>query len=77
MDEEEIKKLRYSFSNPKEDMMLPTQNQFGHTILGPSGEKKDLSNFELIAIDELYKKDASLRSSAERILSTRVIFSFL
>ncbi len=47
MDEEEIKKLRYSFSNPKEDMMLPTQNQFGHTILGSSGEKKDLSNFEL------------------------------
>jgi len=62
MDEEKIKNLRYSFSNPKEDMMLPQTNQFGHTILGNPGEKKDLSNYDL-TLSETGEPQAQLRQS--------------
>jgi hypothetical protein len=39
MDEEEIKKLRASFTNPyREDLPKTHKNQFGHTILGDERE---------------------------------------
>ena len=62
MNEEEIKNLRFSFSNQKDDMTMPVTNQFGHTILGSTNQKKDLDNFEL-SIDESGEAKAQLKQS--------------
>jgi RNA polymerase subunit RPABC4/transcription elongation factor Spt4 len=62
MNEEEIKKLRFSFSNQKDDMAMPVTNQFGHTILGSTNEKKDLDDFDL-SIDETGEAKAQLKQS--------------
>jgi len=51
MDEEQIKSLRHSFTNPfREDMPKPKMNKFGHTVLG---DEKEMSNHEIeLKIDE-------------------------
>jgi RNA polymerase subunit RPABC4/transcription elongation factor Spt4 len=52
MNEEEIKALRHSFTNPyREDLPKPTKNQFGHTVLNSKGENIDLANYD-VKIDE-------------------------
>ena len=48
MNEEEIKSLRHSFTNPyREDLPKPKKNQFGHTVLNSNGEDINLENFDL------------------------------
>lgn len=48
MNEEEIKSLRHSFTNPfREDLPKPRKNQFGHTVLNSNGQDIDLENFDL------------------------------
>ena len=48
MNEEEIKSLRHSFTNPyREDLPQPKKNQFGHTVLNSNGEDINLENFDL------------------------------
>lgn len=43
MDEEQIKSLRHSFTNPfREDMPKPKVNKFGHTVLGDEKQMQDL-----------------------------------
>ena len=43
MDEEQIKSLRHSFTNPfREDMPKPKINKFGHTVLGDEKQMQDL-----------------------------------
>ena len=51
MDEEQIKSLRHSFTNPhREDLPKPKVNKFGHTILG---DEKILSESDIdLKIDE-------------------------
>ena len=51
MDEEQIKSLRASFTNPhREDMPKPKVNKFGHTVLG---DEKELQDQEIeLKIDE-------------------------
>jgi len=51
MDEERIKSLRHSFTNPhREDLPKPKINKFGHTILGD--EKQVIESEIDIKIDE-------------------------
>ncbi len=43
MDEEQIKSLRHSFTNPfREDMPKPKVNKFGHTVIGDEREMQEL-----------------------------------
>ncbi len=43
MDEEQIKSLRASFTNPfREDMPKPKVNKFGHTVLGDEKQMQEL-----------------------------------
>lgn len=51
MDEEQIKSLRHSFTNPhREDLPKPKVNKFGHTVLG---DEMELSEQEIdLKIDE-------------------------
>ena len=59
MNEEEIKTLRHSFTNPfREDLPKPKKNQFGHTVLNSNGEDIDLQNFDL-SFDESGQVKAS------------------
>ncbi len=59
MNEEEIKTLRHSFTNPfREDLPKPKKNQFGHTVLNSNGEDIDLENFDL-SFDESGQVKAS------------------
>ena len=62
MDEEQIKSLRHSFTNPhREDLPKPKVNKFGHTILG---DEKQLSESEVdIKIDELGNISADPKQS--------------
>jgi hypothetical protein len=42
MDEDQIKVLRHSFTNPhREDLPKPKKNKFGHTVLGDEMEMND------------------------------------
>lgn len=42
MDEDQIKVLRHSFTNPhREDLPKPKMNKFGHTVLGDEMEMSD------------------------------------
>jgi hypothetical protein len=42
MDEEQIKSLRHSFTNPyREDMPKPKVNKFGHTVIGDERQMQD------------------------------------
>jgi hypothetical protein len=42
MDEDQIKVLRHSFTNPhREDLPKPKMNKFGHTVLGDEMEMAD------------------------------------
>ena len=51
MDEEQIKSLRHSFTNPhREDLPKPKINKYGHTILGD--EKQVIESEIDIKIDE-------------------------
>jgi hypothetical protein len=48
MSEEEIKSLRFSFTNPyREDLPKHKVNQFGHTILSENEFKPTEMNFEV------------------------------
>lgn len=48
MNEDKIKELRHSFTNPyREDLPKPKVNQFGHTILSESTKDLDVSEIEL------------------------------
>lgn len=59
MNEEEIKTLRHSFTNPyRKDLPKPKKNQFGHTVLNSNGEDIDLHNFDL-SFDESGQVKAS------------------
>lgn len=59
MNEEEIKSLRHSFTNPyREDLPKPKKNQFGHTVLNSNGEDINLENFDL-SFDESGQVKAS------------------
>ena len=59
MNEEEIKSLRHSFTNPyREDLPQPKKNQFGHTVLNSNGEDINLENFDL-SFDESGQVKAS------------------
>lgn len=63
MNEEEIKKLRHSFTNPyKEDSPKIKKNQFGHTILGDSNDQLDTSEIE-VKFDEFGQVRADLSKS--------------
>lgn len=58
-NEEEIKSLRHSFTNPyREDLPKPKKNQFGHTVLNSNGEDINLENFDL-SFDESGQVKAS------------------
>lgn len=62
MDEEQIKSLRHSFTNPhREDLPKPKVNKFGHTILGDEKEMKE-SEIDL-KIDELGNISADPKQS--------------
>ena len=59
MNEEEIKSLRHSFTNPyREDLPQPKKNQLGHTVLNSNGEDMNLENFDL-SFDESGQVKAS------------------
>lgn len=63
MNEDDIKKLRHSFTNPyREDLPQPKKNQFGHTILGGNETEVDTSEIE-VKIDELGQVRADMRHS--------------
>lgn len=63
MDEDDIKKLRHSFTNPyREDLPQPKKNQFGHTILGGDDIEVDTTEIE-VKIDELGQVRADMRHS--------------
>ena len=63
MNDEEIKKLRHSFTNPyREDLPKPKVNQFGHTILGDESVDIDLSEIEL-KFDEFGQVRADMSKS--------------
>lgn len=62
MDEEQIKSLRHSFTNPhREDLPKPKVNKFGHTILG---DEKEMQESEIdLKIDELGNISADPKQS--------------
>lgn len=62
MDEEQIKSLRHSFTNPfREDMPKPKVNKFGHTVLG---DEKELQDHEIeLKIDEFGALSAEPKNS--------------
>jgi RNA polymerase subunit RPABC4/transcription elongation factor Spt4 len=62
MDEEQIKSLRHSFTNPhREDLPKPKVNKFGHTILG---DEKVMQESEIdLKIDELGNISADPKQS--------------
>lgn len=63
MNEEEIKKLRHSFTNPfREDLPKPKVNQFGHTILGENDSELDTSEISL-KFDEFGQIRADMNKS--------------
>ena len=63
MNEEEIKKLRHSFTNPyREDLPKPKVNQFGHTILGDNDSDLDVSEID-VKIDEFGQIRADMNKS--------------
>lgn len=63
MNEEEIKNLRHSFTNPyRQDLPKPKVNQFGHTILGGNDKTIDTDDIE-IEIDEFGQIKANLKHS--------------
>lgn len=63
MNEEEIKKLRHSFTNPyREDLPATRKNQFGHTILGGEDTTVDTSDIE-VKIDDTGQIKADLKYS--------------
>ena len=63
MDEDKIKSLRHSFTNPfREDMPKPKVNQFGHTILSDNDEVIDISNLD-VKFDELGQIRADMSTS--------------
>ena len=52
MNEDEIKNLRHSFTNPyKEDLPKLKKNQFGHTVLSDNDKELDISKLN-VKIDE-------------------------
>lgn len=63
MNEEEIKNLRHSFTNPyRADLPKHKINQFGHTILG--GNDKDLDTSEIeVKFDEFGQVRADMKQS--------------
>ena len=63
MNEDEIKKLRHSFTNPyREDLPKPKVNQFGHTILGENNDEIDTSEIE-VKLDEFGQIRADMSKS--------------
>lgn len=62
MDEEQLKSLRASFTNPfREDMPKPKVNKFGHTVLG---DEKELQDHEIdLKIDEFGALNAEPKNS--------------
>lgn len=63
MNEDQIKSLRHSFTNPyREDLPKTKVNQFGHTILSESQEEVDTSNIE-VKIDESGQIRADMTTS--------------
>lgn len=63
MNEDDIKKLRHSFTNPyKEDMPKFKVNQFGHTILNSEENNIDIDSVE-VKIDEFGEIKAEAKTS--------------
>ena len=63
MDEDQIKSLRHSFTNPyREDLPKTKVNQFGHTVLGDNEIEIDTSNID-VKIDESGQIRADMATS--------------
>jgi len=62
MDDEQIKSLRHSFTNPhREDLPKPKVNKFGHTVLG---DERDLPETDIeLKIDDLGDLSAEPKQS--------------
>ncbi len=63
MDENEIKNLRHSFTNPyREDLPKPKKNQFGHTILNGEDVNVNVESVE-VEIDDFGEIKAKSKNS--------------
>ena len=61
--EDKIKELRHSFTKSnREDLEMPTKNQFGHTVLNGSNTTPDMSQLEL-TIGETGEPRADMKTS--------------
>lgn len=63
MNEDEIKNLRHSFTNPyREDLPRPVKNQFGHTILNSDNSNINIESVE-VEVDEFGEVKAQAKQS--------------